>query len=293
VRRIAILLAGLVLAPAAARAEHLAFGRTATTFGDDKQVQLRSPEGVACTNDFVIVSDTGNGRLVRFGIANGSVQGGVELRPQQIRYPTRLGLDSKGVLFVLDQRAWRIARVDAGGTFTGWVEAKGGKATIEHPVSFKLDRADNLYVLDVPTRSIVVLSPAGEVLRQLALPAEGAFEDLYVDAADTVFAVEAIKAQVWSLPKDAKEFKPLTASLKDRMSFPTYITAARNTLVLVDEHGHGLVEVGLDGSYLGRQLGMGWSDGLLYYPGQTCINEAGEAFIADRNNNRLQLFTLK
>ncbi len=37
---------------------------------------------------------------------------------------------------------------------------------------------------------------------------------------------------------------------------------------------------------------MGWKEGLLYYPSQLCINEKGEIFIADRNNNRIQIFTV-
>jgi hypothetical protein len=45
-----------------------------------------------------------------------------------------------------------------------------------------------------------------------------------------------------------------------------------------------------DGSFLGRQLSMGWNEGLLYYPTQMCINEKGEAFIADRGNSRIQIF---
>jgi hypothetical protein len=37
---------------------------------------------------------------------------------------------------------------------------------------------------------------------------------------------------------------------------------------------------------------MGWTEGLLYYPAQMAINEKGEAFIADRGNNRVQIFAV-
>jgi hypothetical protein len=35
---------------------------------------------------------------------------------------------------------------------------------------------------------------------------------------------------------------------------------------------------------------MGWGNGLVYYPAQVCIGSAGEVAIADRYNNRVQVF---
>jgi hypothetical protein len=47
-----------------------------------------------------------------------------------------------------------------------------------------------------------------------------------------------------------------------------------------------------DGSFLGKQLATGWTEGLLYYPAQARINERGELFVADRENSRVQVFRL-
>jgi len=60
----------------------------------------------------------------------------------------------------------------------------------------------------------------------------------------------------------------------------------------VDENGAGLVTLGQDGSFLGRQLAMGWSEGFLYYPSQMCANGRDELFIADRGNSRVQVFSI-
>jgi hypothetical protein len=60
----------------------------------------------------------------------------------------------------------------------------------------------------------------------------------------------------------------------------------------VDENGAGIVILGQDGSFLGRQLTMGWNEGLLYYPSQMCINDKDEAFIADTGNSRVQVFSI-
>jgi DNA-binding beta-propeller fold protein YncE len=98
---------------------------------------------------------------------------------------------------------------------------------------------------------------------------------------------------VFSAAKDANSFSPFTKSLREYLNFPTNITTdKKGTLYIVDENGSGIVLLGQDGSYLGRQLSMGWNEGLLYYPSQMCINEKGEVFIADRGNSRVQVFTL-
>ncbi len=54
----------------------------------------------------------------------------------------------------------------------------------------------------------------------------------------------------------------------------------------------GAAMLGADDSFLGRQLSAGWTERLLYHRSQTCINEKGEIFIADRGNSRVQIFTL-
>jgi DNA-binding beta-propeller fold protein YncE len=77
------------------------------------------------------------------------------------------------------------------------------------------------------------------------------------------------------------------------LNFPTSITTDdRGTIYIVDENGSGIVILGQDGSFMGRQLSMGWNEGLLYYPSQISINEKGEVFIADRGNSRVQIFSL-
>jgi hypothetical protein len=35
-------------------------------------------------------------------------------------------------------------------------------------------------------------------------------------------------------------------------------------IYIVDENGDGIVVLGRDGSFVGRQLSMGWNEGLLY-----------------------------
>jgi hypothetical protein len=98
---------------------------------------------------------------------------------------------------------------------------------------------------------------------------------------------------VFSAAKDSNSFSPFTKNLREYLNFPTSITTdTRGTIFIVDENGSGIVILGQDGSFQGRQLNMGWNEGLLYFPSQMCINDKGEVFIADRGNSRVQIFTL-
>ncbi len=287
-------LLALVLAavPAAARAQ-LVFDRV--IYQDDKEGALRYPEGVAC-NDLgtVVVADTGNGRLLGYAYRDGVLTGGAPMKPAQLVYPTRVQIDSKGNIWVLDQKTRKILRLDPKGAYLGTLEAKAGAPILATlPVSFKLDAADDVYVLDVVARRVVEMDPSGKVKRQVELPkGKAIFTDIHVDAAGTIYALDGVNAAVWTAEKGAQSFRALTQPMEDRMNFPVSITGSRGKLYLVDQNGNGIVVLGPDGSYQGRQLAIGWSEGLLYYPSQLCVNGKGEAFVADRSNHRVQVFTV-
>jgi hypothetical protein len=77
------------------------------------------------------------------------------------------------------------------------------------------------------------------------------------------------------------------------MNFPVSLAiASKGVLYLSDQYGSGLVQIGRDGSFQGRKFGMGWEDGQLYYPAQLCINNRDMLMVADRNNSRVQVFSI-
>jgi hypothetical protein len=140
---------------------------------------------------------------------------------------------------------------------------------------------------------VLLLDPAGKVTREIPLPAQGEFTDIAVDVTGKVYAVDSAQATVWAAEKGAGAFQPLSKPMKDRMSFPSYLAVGRGRLLLADQNGMGIVSLGLDGSFQGRDLGIGWSDGQLLYPAQICLGAEGDVFVADRQNNRVQVFVMK
>ena len=286
------ILALLALAAAPAVARPAGLKHELSIYQDDKEGQLKLPEGVACGDKgALVVADTGNGRLLLYTYRDGKLAGGTEVKLAEATYPVRVQIDSKGNVLVLDRRSRRIVRVDTAGKFAGAVEWKNVVGTVV-PAAFKVDPSDGLVVLDVAARRVVVAESGGKVTREIPLPRDGAeFTDVAVDGTGRVLAVDSAGSRVWAADKGAKEFKPLGPSLKDRVSFPIYLAVDQGKMYLVDQNGNGIALLGADGGFLGRELEMGWMNGRVYYPAQMCVNAEGLAFVADRNNNRVQVFS--
>jgi hypothetical protein len=284
----------LGVGPAVTRAEGLAFVHDTTIYIDAKEVALKAPEGVACTDaGYVVVADTGNGRLLVFSYKDTRLSGGTQVKLTQLTQPVRVQVDAKGNVLALDGKTRKIVKVSATGTFDGVLEPKGlDDAAKIVTGAFKIGPKGDVILLDVSGRRAIVLDATGAFRRQVEIPKDaGMAMDVAEDVGGTLYVVDAVNAAVWSADKDAKAFKALTPSMKDKMNFPTYLTAGNGRIMVVDQNGNGIVILGADGSYQGRQLSIGWSDGLVNYPGQMCLTEAGIAFLADRYNNRVQVFT--
>lgn len=291
-----LLFAAMILAIGAGAdaAEAIKFKLMAPIYVDGKGAGIKQPEDVSCKGNSLLVADTGNGRLLRYAITGTAWTPGAEIALPQLPYPIRVDVNSKGEIFALDGKLRRIARVSPAGEFQGYVDPAGDLQGTVVPRSFRIDKNDNLIVLDVFSARILVLDPSGKMQQQIPFPKEyGFFSDLTVDAGGNIFLIDSVQGRLFSAAKNSQVITPLSGSIKDEVYFPTAIAIDnRGTIFLVDQNGGGIVIVGPDGTFRGRRLSMGWKDGFLRYPSHMCINENGNVFIADRGNNRVEAFLI-
>ena len=263
---------------------------------DEKGGSIKQPEGVTCNEkSLLIVGDTGNDRLLRYSYEDRNLKAGGEIKVPQLSNPIRIQTNSKGEIFVLDGKKRRVLRLASGGEFRDYLEPDGiSSPSTFVPRSIKIDMNDLIYILDIFGGRVIVLNADGKFQKQIPFPPNyGFFSDLAVDPRGNILLVDCIKAMIFLAAKDSSSFSPLTKSLRENLNFPTSLTTdRRGTIYVVDEAGSGIVILGQDGSFQGRQLNMGWNEGLLYFPSQMCVNDNGEVFIADRGNSRIQIFTL-
>jgi sugar lactone lactonase YvrE len=277
-------------------AETVKFKYIQSIYLDEKGGGLKQPEGVACNEkSLLVVGDTENDRILRYTFQEKNLKEGTEIKIPQLSNPIRVQISSKGEILALAGKKRRIVRLGPDGAFKGYIDPEGVPSpSAIVPRSFKIDRNDHIYILDIFTGRVFVLNPEGKYQKQIPFPKDyGFLSDLSVDSKGTLLLIDCVKAMIFSAPKDSINFSPLTKSLREYLSFPTSITTDnKGTIYVVDEDGGGIVIIGGDGSFVGRQLSMGRNEGLLYFPSQMCINDKGEVFIADRGNSRVQILTL-
>jgi DNA-binding beta-propeller fold protein YncE len=254
-------------------------------------IKINQPEGVACRENAVLVSDTVNGRLQPYTLqADGSMKQGPGAGIQ-VAYPMHVRINSKGDIFVIDGKH-KILHLKATGELIGNFELQGVPAPEAWiPKNFAIDTNDALYILDVFSSRVLVVNPEGKFQRQIDLPtADGFFSDITVDSQGMIFILNSVSAAAYSAGPDDKAFSPLAKSFREYVTFPTAITADKQYLYVVDQFGGGVVVLGKDGTFKGRKLRMGWKEGELRYPSDICLTEKGEVYIADRGNNRVQMY---
>lgn len=288
-----LLVIGVSLAAPSPAAEAIKLRTTAPIYVEGKGSGIRQPEGVGCGKGQLVIADTGNGRILRYAITGTSLTPDASFVLPQLPYPIRAQIDSKGEIYVLDGKLRRIGRVSPSGEFLGYVGLQGITGGTIVPRSIRIGRDDELYLLDVFSARVLVLDPAGKVRREIPFPGEfGFFSDLAVDPGGKVFLIDSVGKRVFAATKEDSVFKAASEGLEEHVSFPTSLAVdGKGYIYVIDQNGSGIVILGPDGSFRGRHLGMGWKDGFLRYPAQACIDENGNFFIANRENNRVEVLS--
>lgn len=254
---------------------------------------LSSPEGVAFgAGSMLAVADTGHGRITTYRVTPRGVEAAGGFTPAEAPYPVRLQVTAKGEILVLDGRTRKVGRYGADGGFKGFVDpGVPGKPVVR---ALRLDHLDQIYLLDVAAPRVLVLDPKGALLRELPLPAAaGFFSDIAVDARGSVYALDSTGHQVFVVRPGATEAAPFGGSLAEELNFATGLAAsASGHLFVLDQYGDGVVVLGPDGSFQGRHGTRGAREGFLSYPTELAYDPNGFLYVADRNNNRVQVFAV-
>ena len=279
----------LVSSAVAAKIKH-----RGSVYMDKTGVSLNRPEGVACSEKYFVVADTGNSRIVRYSISDQSLTP-EEVFPLPERSPIIAQINTEGDIYLLDGKARTIVKISRNGQIMGKIEPKGFPGSKTYiPRSFKLDKADNIYLLDIFSERVLVLDSAEKYVRHLPFP-EGysSFSDLAISTQGSIYLLDSVAGAIYVAKPGAESFELLSSNLKEHMNFPTSLAIdSTGVLYLSDQYGSGLALVGRDGSFQGRKFGMGWEEGQLHYPAQICINSQDTLIIADRANSRAQVFNI-
>ncbi len=289
---ISLILVLLAQQPAAAEQVRLKF--IGSIYTDAEGVALNYPAGVTISGETLLVADSGAKRVLTFRVAGGQVTPGLSIAMPKL-FPLQALPAANGDIYVLDGRDRQIVVLDRSGKQKGELQIKGlsGDRRLV-PRSIKLSPTGDLLVLDVFSERVFVVNQEGQLQRQIAFPAEyGTASDITSDGQGNLYLLDGVDGVVYRAAPDADGFSVWSSGLKEYTNFPTGIAAGpQGQIFLTDKHGSGLAILAVDGTFAGRRLSMGWSDGQLYYPNQLSISAAGQIFIADTDNHRIQQFNI-
>ena len=287
-------LAACLLTPADGSTRDIKLWYRAAIYQDGKENPLLHPEGLACPTDSdLIAADSGNGRLLRFRIDSEFYPvESTEIKLPQLKTPAKIQLGTGGEIFVLDRGAFQIVRLASDWRFIS-VVTPAGQPKIEVK-SFAVHPSGDLYVIELTTRKVLVMTPGGSVRARIDYPSGTRFlSDITVDSKRRVLAVDGVAGIVFALDAAGRAFTPISETLKPFARYPSALsTDADGRIFVSDRNGGQIVVLSYNGGFLDRLSARGWKEGLLQYPSQICISPRGRISVADTLNNRLQIFEI-
>lgn len=265
-----------------------------SVYSDDQGDILRLPEGVGCRDGQLVIADTENNRLLRYTFNNRTMFFSGEIPTSEV-LPFQVQLNSKGEIFTLDARERQVLTLGGDGMTKKYFEIQGLPGNSQTMIkSFTIGANDTMYLLDVMSGRVLVADQAGRFQKEIPLPADAGFiSDLAVTRDSTILLVDSVAKRVYTLASTGQQFVPLGPSFAAYANFPTHLTVdAQGTIYVVDQYGSGIVLLDRNGAFQSRQAGQGVRESLLNYPAQICVDDDNNFFVADRNNNRLQIFAI-
>jgi sugar lactone lactonase YvrE len=276
----------------------------------------------------LFIADRGNYRIRKIDgtgiittVAGRSDDGGAATSAQ-LNFPNALAADRSGNLFIADTDSQRIRKVTPGGVVTtvagnGAVGSAGDggpaeSALLNYPAGVTVDDSGNLFIADTRNNRIRKIIPSG-VISTLATADLNDPHGIAVDSSGNVFVADTNNQRILKIDSAgvlstvagngtsgfSGDGGPATAS---QLSFPVAVAVDGNGNVFIaDSSNHRIRMVRPDGiihTIAGNgKEGFGGDGGpaisaVLASPQGVDVDEAGNVYIADAENQRVRIVTI-
>jgi DNA-binding beta-propeller fold protein YncE len=225
-------------------------------------------------------------------------------KPGQFKFPTMVAADGNGDVYVVDQHNHRIQKFDSDGNFIlMWGKAGAGPGEFNYPYGVAVDSKNNVYVSDMNNNRIQKFSPAGAFLAEAGSygTADAQLKYPYgitVDDKDVVYVIDAFNYKIKKFDSNLRFVGQWGSqeAIGIKLYMPHEIAVMKDgNILLSDRQNHRLSIFTPDGKLVGRFGEYGEGDaakgGQFSEPHGVVVNRAGEIFVCDRYNFRIQKFS--
>ncbi len=217
----------------------------------------------------------------------------------QLVVPTGVTADSKGDVWVLDQKSSHVEKFDPQGEYVsqfGYESSSVGG--FKQPDSIAIDSKGNLWIADTGNNRIEEFTEGGSYLRKAGTEGTGTLkapQGIAVDASNNVWVTDTGDNRVVEFNETGgyvRETVKTVGSLA--LSEPIGVATDKSGDAWVtDAKNHRVVEFGPTGSALKEYGSSGSTNGKFETPTGIAIDSEGNMWVADSVLNRVQEFNIK
>ncbi len=268
--------------------------------------QFRGPWGVATDlAGNVYVADRSNHRIQKFDnggnfLTKWGSYGGDD---GQFRYPWHVAVGAAGNVYVADEQNHRIQKFDSNGTFlTKWGSRGSADGQFRYPTGVATDADGNVYVADCGSRRIQKFDSRGNFLTKWGSYGTGDGQFRYptgvaTDGARNVYVADFDNHRIQKFTGDG-DFLTKWGSYgtgDGQFRQPTGVATDAAGNVCVAERGrwwfnHRIQKFDSSGNFLTKWGSYGTRDGQFRAPWGVATDAAGNVYVADTYNHRIQKF---
>ncbi|MDD5450560.1 MAG: NHL repeat-containing protein [Desulfovibrionales bacterium] len=244
----------------------------------------------------LLVTDTGNNRLLFFGDSEGKFRFLSEFKSDKMALPISAVETSRGTIIVIERGAQGIISYNPETGERRSIFTDGfPDASSFWPTRLALDDKDNLYVVDQGNQRIYIFD--GNLTYKLHInppePTFTGFSAVAVAKDGNIVALEARRGIVYLFDKEGKIIRQVSkrGDLRGETEFPVDIAVdGQGRIYVLDSHRHQIVILDRNGNWQGEIGEKGWKEGKFIFPYRVEVASDYRLFIVDADNNRLQVF---
>jgi DNA-binding beta-propeller fold protein YncE len=265
--------------------------------------EFNSPSGIVVRRGLLYVADTGNSRvqvLTCDGIFIGQIA--VKTKKDEMKAPVAVALDVQNRVYVLDADDNNVRIFDPAGAQLDKFGSRGkGTEGFNKPQGLAVDNRGSIYVADTGNYKLKKFNAEGRLLGSLGSEGDGPGQfreaaGIDINRDGKIFLLDAGKNTLQIFACEHSDDQPLAPAsplptvelAKDMPGEVNALAADKRVWALV---GDSITAVGVHG---GRTIGSrGSHPALLKNPRGLTVDGAGNFWVADTGNDRLQKFSFQ